>query len=58
MGYGEGLYGRPPSLSAIFTTMSLTIPGHVGDHKGPPIPTILAPTNVDGLFLRVMLGSL
>ncbi len=35
----EGLYGRPPSLSATFTHLVLNPTGYAGDHKGPPNPS-------------------
>ena len=50
----EGLYGRPGvgcgRVPASFEEQD------AGDHKGPPNPTsaALAPTDVDGLVLRLM----
>ncbi len=53
----EGLYGRPRGGEVVvFLQHGSQMNRDAGDHKGPPNPTsaTLAPTDVDGLVLRLM----
>ena len=53
----EGLYGRPRGGEVVVFPQDISeMNRYAGDHKGPPIPasSTLAPTNVDGLRLRLM----
>jgi len=52
----EGLYGRPGVGCGRVPARFEREEQDAGDHKGPPNPTstALAPTDVDGLGLRLM----
>src|SRR6266568_4274425 len=54
---GEGLYGRPPSRSAMFTPLVINPTSYAGDHKGPPHPS-QPPSplrRIQPCFVRLML---